>query len=47
MVTTRGAISGVTRMGEWSDECYACDWHEGFGGPKVGRSLTRATGQPI
>ena len=30
------AISDVTRMGEWSEECYACEWHEGFDGPIVG-----------
>ena len=30
------AISDVTRMGEWSEECYACEWHEGFDGPAVG-----------
>lgn len=30
------AISDVTRMGEWSEECYACEWHEGFDGPVVG-----------
>ena len=26
------AISDVTRMGEWSEECYACNWHEGSDG---------------
>jgi uncharacterized protein YndB with AHSA1/START domain len=30
------AISDVTRMGEWSPECFACEWHEGFDGPVVG-----------
>ena len=30
------AISDVTRMGEWSEECHACDWHDGFDGPVVG-----------
>ncbi len=30
------AISDVTRMGEWSEECYACAWHDGFDGPSVG-----------
>jgi uncharacterized protein YndB with AHSA1/START domain len=30
------AISDVTRMGEWSEECYACEWLEGFNGPVVG-----------
>ena len=33
------AISDVTRMGEWSSECYACEWHEGFDGPVVGASF--------
>jgi uncharacterized protein YndB with AHSA1/START domain len=30
------AISDVTRMGEWSEECHTCTWHEGFDGPAVG-----------
>jgi uncharacterized protein YndB with AHSA1/START domain len=30
------AISDVTRMGEWSEECVACEWHDGFDGPIVG-----------
>jgi uncharacterized protein YndB with AHSA1/START domain len=30
------AISDVTRMGEWSEECVSCAWHEGFDGPAVG-----------
>jgi uncharacterized protein YndB with AHSA1/START domain len=34
-----GAISDVTRMGEWSQECYACEWHEGFDGPVVGATF--------
>ena len=25
------AISDVTRMGEWSEECHTCEWHDGFG----------------
>ena len=33
------AISDVTRMGEWSEECYACEWHEGFDGPIVGATF--------
>ena len=33
------AISDVTRMGEWSKECYACEWHEGFDGPAVGATF--------
>jgi uncharacterized protein YndB with AHSA1/START domain len=33
------AISDVTRMGEWSEECHACEWHEGFDGPKVGATF--------
>lgn len=32
-------ISDVTRMGEWSEECYACEWHEGFDGPVVGATF--------
>lgn len=30
------AISDVTRMGEWSEECHSCEWHEGFDGPAIG-----------
>ena len=30
------AISDVTRMGEWSEECHSCEWHDGFTGPVVG-----------
>ena len=33
------AISDVTRMGEWSEECYSCDWHEGFDAPAVGATF--------
>jgi uncharacterized protein YndB with AHSA1/START domain len=33
------AISDVTRMGEWSEECYACEWHEGFVRPKIGATF--------
>lgn len=33
------AISDVTRMGEWSTECVACEWHEGVEGPAVGASF--------
>lgn len=33
------AISDVTRMGEWSEECYSCEWHEGSDGPSVGASF--------
>jgi uncharacterized protein YndB with AHSA1/START domain len=30
------AISDVKRMGEWSEECHDCEWHEGYDGPVVG-----------
>jgi hypothetical protein len=33
------AISDVTRMGEWSEECYACAWRDGFSGPVVGATF--------
>lgn len=33
------AISDVTRMGEWSDECHSCEWHDGFDGPVVGATF--------
>jgi uncharacterized protein YndB with AHSA1/START domain len=33
------AISDVTRMGEWSEECFACTWHDGYDGPVVGATF--------
>lgn len=33
------AISDVTRMGDWSAECYSCEWHEGVDGPAVGATF--------
>ena len=33
------AISDVTRMGEWSEECHACEWHESYDGPVVGATF--------
>lgn len=30
------AISDITRMGEWSEECHACEWEDGFDAPVVG-----------
>jgi uncharacterized protein YndB with AHSA1/START domain len=33
------AIADITRMGEWSEECHACEWHNGFAGPKVGATF--------
>ena len=30
------AISDVTRMGEWSEECRSCAWHEGCDGAACG-----------
>jgi len=33
------AISDVTRMGEWSEECVACEWHAGVDGPTVGATF--------
>ena len=39
------AISDVTRMGEWSEECYACEWHEGVDGHnRHGEQGTRTPG---
>lgn len=29
-------VSDVTRMGEWSPECYTCEWLDGATGPSVG-----------
>jgi uncharacterized protein YndB with AHSA1/START domain len=33
------AISDVTRMGEWSQECHTCEWHDGVDGPAVGAAF--------
>jgi uncharacterized protein YndB with AHSA1/START domain len=33
------AIADVTRMGEWSEECHTCAWHDGFDGPAVGATF--------
>src|SRR5579862_8948416 len=33
------AVSDVTRMGEWSEECVACEWHEGHDAPVVGATF--------
>lgn len=30
------ALSDVTRMGDWSPECYASEWRDGVDGPAVG-----------
>ena len=30
------AISDVTRMGEWSEECHTCEWHDGHDRAVVG-----------
>ena len=32
-------IADVTRMGEWSEECVACEWHDGFTHAEVGASF--------
>lgn len=37
--TVYAAISDVTRMGEWSQECHSCAWHDGFDGPVVGATF--------
>jgi uncharacterized protein YndB with AHSA1/START domain len=34
--TVYAAISDVTRMGEWSEECVACEWHDGYDSAVVG-----------
>lgn len=33
------AISDVTRMGEWSEECHRCEWLPGVDGPAVGATF--------
>ena len=29
-------VSDITRMGEWSPECFRCEWTKGASGPAVG-----------
>jgi uncharacterized protein YndB with AHSA1/START domain len=29
-------VADITRMGEWSPECYHCEWAKGASGPAVG-----------
>jgi uncharacterized protein YndB with AHSA1/START domain len=33
------AIADVTRMGEWSEECVSCAWHDGFSEAVVGATF--------
>ena len=33
------AISDVTRMGEWSEECHTCEWRDDADGPAVGATF--------
>ena len=33
-------VSDVTRMGEWSPECYRCEWTGGSSGPAAGATFT-------
>jgi uncharacterized protein YndB with AHSA1/START domain len=33
------AVSDVTRMGEWSEECYACNWRADSDAPAVGATF--------
>jgi uncharacterized protein YndB with AHSA1/START domain len=33
------AITDLSRMGEWSQECYACEWHDGFDSAAVGATF--------
>ncbi|HEY1828367.1 MAG TPA: SRPBCC family protein [Acidimicrobiales bacterium] len=35
-VQVYAALADVTRMGEWSEECEGCEWHEGFSAAAVG-----------
>ncbi len=37
--TVYATISDVTRMGEWSEECHSCAWHEGYDGPVIGATF--------
>jgi uncharacterized protein YndB with AHSA1/START domain len=33
------AISDVTRMGEWSEECHTCEWHDGVDASTIGATF--------
>jgi len=33
------AVSDVTRMGEWSEECVGCEWHDGYDGAVAGATF--------
>ncbi len=33
------AISDITRMGEWSEECHSCDWRAESAAPMVGAAF--------
>ena len=35
-----GAVSDISRMGEWSPECVACRWADGVDGPAVGAAFS-------
>jgi uncharacterized protein YndB with AHSA1/START domain len=32
-------ISDIRRMGDWSEECRSCEWHEGYDGAVVGATF--------
>ena len=34
------ALTDMTRMGEWSPECYEAEWKDGATGPAVGATFT-------
>ena len=44
--TVWAMVSDVTRMGEWSEECHTCEWHEEFDGPAVGAVFDGHEGSP-
>lgn len=40
-------ITDVTRMGEWSPECYRCTWLDGGTGPREGARFKGWNQQPL
>ena len=40
-------VSDVTRMGEWSPECYRCTWLDGGTGPRQGARFKGWNKQPL
>jgi uncharacterized protein YndB with AHSA1/START domain len=40
-------VSDVTRMGQWSPECYKCEWQDGASSPAVGARFKGSNRQGV